>query len=320
MKIGIDLMGGDFAPKSVIEGSILAYSELASNEKIVLIGDKFKAEQLFKENHFNPDLIEIIHTEEFIDMAESPTKAIQKKPNSSISIGFDLLKSGELHSFGSSGNTGAMLVGALFSVKTIPGVIRPAVNTIVPKLKGGFGVLLDVGVNADCRPESLLQFGMLGKILAEKVYHIKNPRVGLLNIGEEEEKGNLLTQAVFPLMQENEFFNFIGNIEGRDLFKDVADVIVTDGFTGNVVLKLAESFYEMTLMKGFKDDFFDRFNYEQYGGSPILGINAPVLIGHGISTGIAIKNMILLSKQIINTGLIEEVKEAFSFFVDSAQS
>jgi len=317
MRIGIDLMGGDFAPKSVIEGSILAYPLLTKNEELVLIGNKVLAETLFREHGFNPDRIQIIHTEEEIGMAETPTKAIQKKPNSSIGIGFDMLKKGELHSFGSAGNTGAMLVGALFSVKTIPGVIRPAVNTIVPKLKGGFGVLLDVGVNADCKPESLVQFGMLGKILVEKVYNISNPKVGLVNIGEEEEKGNLLTQAAFPLMQESEFFHFIGNIEGRDLFLDKADVMVTDGFTGNVVLKLAESFYEMTLMKGFKDEFFDRFNYEQYGGSPILGVNAPVLIGHGISTGEAIKNMILLSRQIITTQLIEEVKEAFSFFVDS---
>jgi len=317
MRIGIDLMGGDFAPKSVIEGSILAYPKLGPNENLVLIGNKTEAEKLFRAHDFNPDRIEIIHTEEMIGMAETPTKAIQKKPNSSIAIGFDLLKKGSLHSFGSAGNTGAMLVGALFSVKTIPGVIRPALNTIVPKLKGGFGVLLDVGVNADCKPESLVQYGMLGKILAEKVYNIENPRVGLLNIGEEEEKGNLLTQAAFPLLQESEFFKFIGNIEGRDLFLDKADVIVTDGFTGNVVLKLAESFYEMSLLKGFKDEFFDRFNYEQYGGSPILGVNAPVMVGHGISTGEAIMNMILLSRQIIITQLIEEVKEAFSFFVDS---
>jgi glycerol-3-phosphate acyltransferase PlsX len=310
-------MGGDFAPKSVIEGSILAYPLLAPDESLVLIGNKTEAETLFRSHDFNPDRIEIIHTDESIGMAETPTKAIQKKPNSSIAIGFELLKQGSLHSFGSAGNTGAMLVGALFSVKTIPGVIRPALNTIVPKLKGGFGVLLDVGVNADCKPESLVQYGMLGKILAEKVYSIKKPRVGLLNIGEEGEKGNLLTQTAFPLMQESEFFDFIGNIEGRDLFHDKADVIVTDGFTGNVVLKLAESFYEMSLLKGFKDEFFDRFNYEQYGGSPILGVNAPVIVGHGISTGEAVKNMILLSRQIILTQLIEEVKEAFSYFVDS---
>ncbi len=317
MRIGIDLMGGDFAPKSVVEGVILAYPHLSSKQKIVLIGDKKKSNKLFLEHSFNPDLIEVVHTEEHIGMAESPTKAIQKKPNSSIALGFEMLKNKELDSFGSAGNTGSMLVGALFSVKTIPGVIRPVLTTLVPKINGGVGVLLDVGVNADCKPESFVQYGMLGKILAEKVYHIQNPKVGLVNIGEEEEKGNLLTQAAFPLMQDNEYFNFVGNVEGRDLFKDIADVYVTDGFTGNVVLKLAESFYEICVKKGFKDEFFDRFNYEQYGGSPILGINAPVMIGHGISTGEAIKNMILLSRQIIETQLIEEVKEAFSFFVDA---
>nr|WP_316929703.1 phosphate--acyl-ACP acyltransferase [Sphingobacterium sp. T2] len=245
-------------------------------------------------------------------MHEHPTKAITQKPNSSIARGFELLKNGEIDSFSSAGNTGAMLVGAMFSVKPIAGVLRPAIATNVPKLKSGFGILLDVGANADCKPEMLNQFAILGSLYAEYVYGIENPKVGLLNIGEEEEKGNALTTSTYPLLKTNSKINFIGNAEGRDLFTDHADVYVCDGFTGNVVLKLAESFYVVTLKKGFKDDFFDRFNYEQYGGSPILGVNAPVIIGHGISSPTAIKNMILLSKDMIESRFIDKMKNAFN--------
>ncbi len=318
MKIGIDIMGGDFAPESAVLGAIEAYKILPEHQKIVLIGDKNLAEPFFQQKAFDPSLIEFIHTEEVIGMAENPTRSITKKPNSSIGIGFELLKQGKLDSFASAGNTGAMLVGAMLSVKTIPGVIRPALTTIVPKMSGKFGLLLDVGVNADCRPDSLVQFGILAKILLEKVYGIDNPTVGLLNIGEEDEKGNMLMQTAFPMMKESAFFNFIGNVEGRDLFTDKADIIVCDGFTGNVVLKLAESFYEMAVKKGFTDEFFDRFNYEQYGGSPILGVNAPVIIGHGISTSEAIKNMIFLSRNVIITDVIEDVKNAFLCFLDTS--
>jgi glycerol-3-phosphate acyltransferase PlsX len=205
-----------------------------------------------------------------------------------------------------------MLVGSMFSVRAIEGVQRPAIATNVPKLKNGFGIMLDVGANADCKPEVLAQFGVLGSIFAEAVYGISNPKVGLMNIGEEEEKGNLVSQAAFPLLKDQKNINFIGNIEGRDLFNEKADVIVCDGFTGNVMLKLAETFYILTLKKGFKDEFFDRFNYEQYGGSPILGVNAPVIIGHGISSPEAIKNMILLSKTMIESKLVDKIKAAFT--------
>ncbi|MBC7913212.1 MAG: phosphate acyltransferase PlsX [Pyrinomonadaceae bacterium] len=311
MKIGLDIMGGDYAPKATVLGAIDAYDALEPHQKMVLIGDKDQALPFFKERNFNPDKIEFIHTSEVIGMAEHPTKAITQKPNSSIGIGFRMLKHGELDSFASAGNTGAMLVGAMFSVKTIPGVIRPAISSIVPKLKDGFGMMLDVGANADCKPDVLLQFGVLGSLFAENILGLKDPKVGLINIGEEEEKGNLLTQATYSLMKETNMFNFVGNVEGRDLFNDKADVIVCDGFTGNVMLKLAETFYILTLKKGFKDEFFAKFNYEQYGGSPILGVNAPVIIGHGISPPEAIKNMVLLSRNMIETKLIEKITSAF---------
>lgn len=310
MKIGLDIMGGDFAPKATVLGAIEAQKALLPGQKIVLFGDKDQALPLISENGIDPDVFEYVHTKEMIGMAEHAAKAVLQKPTSSISLGFQYLKDGQIDAFSSAGNTGAMLVGSMFSVKPVAGVIRPAIATNVPKLKSGFGIMLDVGANADCKPEVLAQFGILGSLYAEHIYHVQNPKVALMNIGEEEEKGNVLTQATFPLLQKTNL-NFIGNIEGRDLFNDKADVIVCDGFTGNVMLKLAETFYILTLKKGFKDEFFDRFNYEQYGGSPILGVNAPVLIGHGISSPEAIKNMVLLCRTMIEAQFIDKIKEAF---------
>jgi len=312
MKIGLDVLGGDYAPNSTILGAIEAQKNLSPDQRIVLIGDEEESKKRIAEAGVDPALFDYIHAPESIGMHEHPTKAITQKPNSSIARGFELLKNGEIDSFSSAGNTGAMLVGSMFSVKTIPGVIRPAIASNVPKLKSGFGILLDVGANADCKPEMLNQFAILGSLYSQYVYGVDNPKVALLNIGEEEEKGNNHTTSTYPLLKNNANINFIGNAEGRDLFSDHADVFVCDGYTGNVVLKLAESFYVVTLKKGFKDDFFDRFNYERYGGSPILGVNAPVIIGHGISTPEAIKNMVLLSKDMIESKFIDKIKSAFN--------
>ncbi len=312
MRIGLDAMGGDFAPEAPVKGAVLALKELPVGNQIVLIGNTDQIRSILQEENVSEDAFEFIHTTEFIGMADHPTKAIAQKATASIPLGFQLLKDGHIDAFSSAGNTGAMLVGSMFSIKTVPGVIRPAMPTIVPKLKGGLGVILDVGANSDCRPDNLLQFGILGKLLLENIYDVKNPRVGLINIGEEPEKGNLLTQAAYALMRNEPTFNFIGNVEGRDLFNDMADVIVCDGFTGNVILKLAESFYTLTVRKGFQDSFFDRFNYEQYGGSPILGVNAPVVVGHGISSPEAIKNMILLSRDLVTARLTEKIRNIFN--------
>jgi glycerol-3-phosphate acyltransferase PlsX len=312
MKIGLDIMGGDYAPNATVLGAIAAYPHLKENQHLVLFGNKDQIISILKEQNFNPDFFEYVDTTEVIGMSEHPTKAIVQKPNSSISVGFQHLKEGKIDSFASAGNTGAMLVGSLFSVKAISGVTRPAISAIIPKSKGGFAILLDAGANADCKPENLVQFSIMGSLYAKYVYQIESPKVGMMNIGEEEEKGNLLTQASYPLLKDNSNINFIGNIEGRDLFNDKADVIVCDGFTGNVILKLAESFYVLTLKKGMKDEFFDRFNYEQYGGSPILGVNAPVIIGHGISSSEAIKNMMLLSRDMVETKIVEKFKTAFN--------
>ncbi|ASU32655.1 phosphate--acyl-ACP acyltransferase [Mucilaginibacter xinganensis] len=304
-------MGGDYAPKATVLGAIAAYKVLTADQKLVLIGDKDQAVSILQENNFSPDHFDFVHTTEVIGMGEHPTKAIVQKTDSSISVGFKLLKEGAIDAFSSAGNSGAMLVGAMFSVKSIPGILRPAIASFVPKLEGGLGILIDVGANADCKPEYLLQFGVLGSLFVQHVYGLANPRVALINIGEEEEKGNLLSIAAWQLMKESKLINFTGNVEGRDLFGDHADVFVCDGFTGNVILKLAESFYVVTLKRKLKDEFFDRFNYEQYGGSPILGINAPVVVGHGISNPEAIKNMVLLSKNMIESGLTDKIKLAF---------
>jgi glycerol-3-phosphate acyltransferase PlsX len=312
MKIGIDIMGGDFAPKATVLGAILAYKELPSDIRIVLIGDQKAATEILLEEGQEVANFDFVHTEEVIEMGEHPTKALTQKQKSSISVGFHLLKEKQIDAFASAGNSGAMLVGSMFSVKAIPGMSRPAICSYIPKENGGFGVMLDVGANADCKPEMLLQFGILGSIFMESVFNVSNPKVGLLNIGEEEEKGNLLTQGAYPIFKSSEDINFIGNIEGRDLFNDKADVIVCDGFTGNIVLKLAETFHDLTIGKGIENDFFERFNYENYGGSPVLGVNAPVVVGHGISNEIAIKNMLLLCKEMVNKGMTEKIKARFN--------
>jgi len=311
MRIGLDVMGGDYAPKATVLGAIKAFNELPSDQHLVLIGDSNQVKIICNEEGFDFNNFELVHTTEVIEMGEHPTKAIFKKPDSSISVGFNLLKEGKIDTFASAGNTGAMLVGAMFSVKTINGVIRPSMPTFVPKLDGKTGVILDVGINADCKPEVLEQFGVLGTIFAESILSIQNPRVGLLNIGEEEEKGNMLALATYPLLKQNQNINFIGNVEGRDLFSDMADVIVCDGFTGNIVLKLAESYYAIARQKGIDDEFFNRFDFEKLGGGPILGVNAPVIIGHGISNPGAIKSMLFLSRDMHTSGIINKLEQAF---------
>tara|TARA_Y100000991_G_C21954641_1_gene341458 strand:- start:107 stop:1024 length:918 start_codon:yes stop_codon:yes gene_type:complete len=304
-------MGGDNSPDATLNGACQASKELGKDETIVLVGDEGLAKDWFKSNNLDFSVFEFIHADEVISMNEHATKALRKKPNNSISVGFNALKNKELDVFSSAGNSGAMLVGSMFSIGPIRGVIRPSITSVLPKKNGGVGLILDVGVNADCKPDVLFQFAILGSLFAENVYNIKKPKVGLLNIGEEKGKGNLLTQSTYRLLEDNDDINFVGNVEGRDLFNDKADVVVCDGFTGNVVLKLAESFYSLINQKNIKDDYFNRFNYEIYGGTPVLGVDGNVLIGHGISNKNAIKNMILLGKDLINSKLNSKIKKAF---------
>ena len=311
MRIGLDVMGGDFAPSATIKGAVLALQELENTATLVLIGDESKIKAELVLENVDSNKFEIVHAPDLIGMGEHPTKAFVKKPKSSISIGFHLMKEGLIDGFASAGNSGAMLVGAFYTIKSITGVIRPSITSILPKENGGVGLLLDVGINADCKPDVLNQFAILGSLYAEHVHGISNPKVALLNIGEEEGKGNLLTQAAYNLLKDSEEFNFVGNVEGRDLFNESADVIVCDGFTGNIVLKQAEAFYALTKKRGIKDAYFDRFNYENYGGTPILGVNGTVMIGHGISNAKAIKNMLLHTAEVIDAKLSDKIKIAF---------
>lgn len=312
MKIGIDILGGDFAPDANLAGAVLAKKELPEDVKIVLLGDKDGILSGLSALNEDPSGFEIVHAPDVITMHDHPTRAIPQKPNSSIAVGFDLLAKKEINAFSSTGNTGAMLVGAIYKVNTIPGIIRPCITSILPCVNGSQSILLDVGSNADCKPDVLYQFAVLGSLYSKNVYGIENPRVGLLNIGEEETKGNLLTTTAHKLLKDSDEINFIGNVEGRDLFTGMADVIVCDGFTGNVVLKEAEGIYTLMRKRGIRDEYFDRFNYENYGGTPILGVRGNVIIGHGISNDIAVKNMLIHSYEVAKSGLASRVNEAFN--------
>ena len=308
MKIGIDVMGGDFAPNETLKGVISALSEPdLSDVQLTLIGDKAIIETQLKASDV-ANRVEIVHADETIGMAEHPTRAISQKRNSSINIGLKLLAEGQIDGFAGAGNTGAMMVGALYTVKAIDGILRPSLTSLVPKIDGSNGLILDVGANADVKPDVMGQFGILGSLYAQHVLGIDNPRVGLLSIGEEKEKGNMLNQAVYPILENTRGINFIGNIEGRDLFSDTADVIVCDGFTGNIVLKTCEGFFYKLKKRGIKDDFLDRFNFESYGGTAILGVNKPIIIGHGISKANTFVNMIRLTKQVVLSNLIQKIK------------
>lgn len=312
MNIGIDMMGGDFAPIQAVEGIKQYLAAGNSNTTLFCIGDQVQINNLIEENKLQTTQIVVIDAPEVIGMNEHPTKASKEKPQSSIVVGFQMLALGKIDAFLSAGNTGAMLVGAMYSIKAIKGILRPAIASFFPKLKGGTGILLDVGLNADCKPEYLSQFAVLGSLYAKHISGTENPTVGLLNVGEEEGKGNILALATYPLLKENKRINFVGNVEGRDLFLDKADVIVCEGFTGNVVLKMAESIYEIAEQRAIKDQYLDSFQYENYGGSPVLGLNKPVIIGHGISKGKAFCNMILLAEKMVESNICGEMVNSFT--------
>jgi glycerol-3-phosphate acyltransferase PlsX len=311
MKIGVDILGGDFAPLATVLGSIQVFNELDNQAELVLIGPEGKIKELCEKEGFDPSNFEIVHTDVQIEMGEHPVRSFSTKHNSSIVIGFSMLAKGQIDAFASAGNTGAMLVGATQVVKSIPGIIRPSIATTVPRMQESPSVLLDVGINPDCKPDVLYQYAILGSVYAEHVCRVENPKVGLLNIGEEEEKGNLLTKATFQTMKGTNEFNFIGNVEGNDFFSDKADVFVCDGFIGNLMLKEAEAFYKLVRTRGIKDDFFEKFNYENVGGTPVLGVNKPVIIGHGISNATAIKNMIKHAIQVVEADISSKFKEIF---------
>lgn len=309
--IGLDMMGGDFAPLEAVKGVVAFIAEATNSTQLVLIGDEEKIKTLAHDYNLPESCYSIVDAPQIIEMHEHPTKALKEKPQSSIAVGFQLLAAGKIDAFISAGNTGAMMVGALFSIKTIEGVLRPTIGAYIPRENGSLGLLVDVGLNADCKPENLNQFATLGSLFAEHILKINNPKTGLVNLGEEEGKGNILAQAAYTLLKENNHINFIGNIEGRDILMDKSDVMVCEGFTGNVVLKLAESVYDIVKRRNIKDEHFERFNFETYGGIPLLGVAKPVIIGHGISGSTAFKNMIKIAARMIETDLSGKIKECF---------
>jgi glycerol-3-phosphate acyltransferase PlsX len=329
MNIGIDMMGGDFAPLEAVKGIKLLFEGQGTRDKgqgkdnndnndnnynhynnynLTLFGNQPQLESLLKEFAVDTTHIKIVGTSQVIDMDEHPTKALKEKQDSSIAVGFGYLAKGMIDAFISAGNTGAMMVGSLFSIKAIEGIQRPTIGAYMPRENGKLGWLIDAGINSDCKPENLEQFAMLGSIFAEQILNIEKPRVGLINIGEEEGKGNLLAQAAYPLLKENKHIHFTGNIEGRDIFLDKADVMVCDGFTGNIILKLAESIHGLVQRRNIHDEFFDMFEFEQYGGVPVLGVNKPVIIGHGISHAKAFKNMINMAAKMVERDLVGIIK------------
>lgn len=312
MNIALDTMGGDFAPAEAIKGVGVFLSTPQEEVHLILIGDEEKIKFLLSAHNITNTNISIIHAEQVIGMHEHPTKALKEKLKSSIAIGFQLLASGKADAFISAGNTGAMMVGALFSIKAIEGVQRPTIGAYLPRENGKLALMVDVGLNSDCKPENLSQFAVLGSLFVEHILKILNPRIALVNLGEEEGKGNLLTQAAYPLLKENNKINFIGNLEGRDLLPDKADVYVCDGFTGNVILKFAESIYDIVQNRNIDDAHFNRFNFEIYGGVPVLGVNKPVIIGHGISHAKAFDKMIQMARRMHDEKLVEKIRNSFA--------
>ena len=312
MKIAVDAMGGDFAPKAIVEGVVMAAEDLPADAQIVLIGREDAIREILQQHDFDSPLVEIVHAEEVIEMGEHPTKALSQKPNSSIGVGFKLLKDRAVDIFCSAGNTGAMHVGALFSIRAIEGILRPAIAGFVPQVDGSYAIMIDIGANADCKPDVLGQFGEIGSLFAKYTFQIDQPRVALMNIGEEEQKGSLIAQAAHQILKENKRIHFIGNIEGKDLFTNRADVIVTDGFTGNILFKLGESLYEVTKSRGVEDEFIARTNYEGVGGSPIVGVNGNVMIAHGMSSPLAIKNMISWAVKQVEANAYVHIAQALA--------
>lgn len=314
MNIALDAMGGDFAPDATIAGAKLALAELPPQARLILVGQQDVVEKTMKMQLLTDERVSVVDAPQVITMGEHATKALKQKPQSSIAVGVEMVKRGHAQAFCSAGNTGAMLVASVFILKPVPNVLRPAIGGLVPQVDGSWSVLLDVGANAECKPEYLEQFAEIGTLYAKHVMGINNPRVGLLNLGEEEQKGTAVTQATYQLLKNNSSINFMGNIEGHDFFRSKADVLVADGYVGNVVYKTGESFYH--IMKDAKLDtnrFIENLNYEAIGGSPILGVNGSIIIGHGISSPIAIKNMILQAVELTTANFNARLASEYNF-------
>lgn len=327
MKVVVDAMGGDHAPSDVIKGAVEAAEE--HKIEIILVGNKNVIQSLLSTQSSVSSQISVVDAPETVKSDEHPTKAIRSKRRSSIVVGLNLLKHGEGSAFVSAGSTGAIVAAAVFTLGKIRGIERPALAIHLPT-PSRFCLFLDVGANADCKPVFLVNFAQLGKLYMERILSIKNPRVGLLTTGEEKMKGNRLARETHRLLTATNL-NFIGNIEGKDVTKGVVDIIVTDGFTGNMVLKVMEGFGE-TLFDFFEEilandtrfqqsaslfklalgTFVKKFDYSEHGGAPLLGVNGNVIIAHGRSRAKAIKNAIYLAQRTAELKLTETIAEGFS--------
>jgi glycerol-3-phosphate acyltransferase PlsX len=326
MRIAVDAMGGDFAPSAIVHGGVEAARESEGRFEVVFVGDQEKINtELESHFHIQNLKISVVHASEAIEMNDSPMAALKKKKNSSISVMTNLHKEGKVDAVVSAGNTGAVMASALLGLGRIPGVSRPAIGTFMPNVNG-VTLLIDSGANVDCKPNHLLDFGVMGSIFVERLLGIKEPRVGLLSIGEEPNKGNEITLQTYPLLNQSKL-NFIGNVEGRDILRGGADVVVCDGFVGNIVLKFAESFngvFSLSLKRNMGKRLlanlgaylliptFKRtkqiFDWEEYGGVPLLGVNGVCIICHGKSSPKAIKNAITEAEKVVRENINELIK------------
>ena len=329
MKIVVDAMGGDQAPAVVVDGAVQAAREW--DIEVILVGQR-RLVQAELDKHNTAGLsFTLKHASEVIEMHEHPAAAVRAKKDNSMNVGMEMVKRREADAFFTAGNSGGALAAALFRLGRIRGVKRPALSTVFPsQTPQGFCFILDIGANTDCRPEYLLQFAMMGSVYSERVLGVPNPRVAIVSNGEEEGKGNQLVQETFPLLKASPL-NFVGNAEGKDIIQGLADVIVTDGFTGNVIIKLAEgvSRFLMDLLKESLtarsmskvgavlakpafDDVRRRLDYREYGGAPLLGIDGVVIVGHGRSDALAIKNAIRVAAQTVENSVLEAIKQGLA--------
>lgn len=329
MKIALDAMGGDFAPEETIKGAIEAISE--NNLNIVLVGREHEIVKELNKYRYDQNKIEIVNADEVIEMHEHPAFAVKQKEDSSIVKAIKLLRSGKVEGVVSAGNTGAVMSSALIYLGRIKGIKRPAISTLIPTITGLPSLLLDIGANVDCKKEYLEQFALMGKIYMEEIFNIQTPKIALLNIGEEEGKGNQLVQETYALLKNNSSFNFIGNVEGKDLFKGIANVIVCDGFVGNVAVKTAEGVAETLfdlLSKEIKSSWWSTIlglllkpkfknikkmlDYSEFGGAPLLGVDGTVIISHGRSKAKAIKNALKLAQKVIKLEINKKISEGIN--------
>ena len=327
MKIALDAMGGDYAPSTTVEGAIRALREDGELE-VILVGDKEEIEQELKKQEYSGDQITIKHASQTVEMGESPLTALRKKKDSSIRIAVEMVKSGEADAIVSAGNSGVVMATALRILGKLPGVERPAIAAVMPSLRDHF-VLIDAGANVDCKPIHLFQFAIMGEAYARYIFNIESPKIGLLSIGEEDVKGNELTRETFKILRDSKL-NFIGNVEGKDIFEGDADVVVCDGFVGNIALKIAEGLAETTakilkkeisekavgkinlmLLKDALKSFKKKTDYSEYGGAPLIGLKQPCIIAHGRSTSKAIKNAIMVAATFHRKRVCEVISQEF---------